>query len=210
MSSWRLLHERGPASQLFGARDYGGVPTVVQCSVLSPALVLGSTQPWVAASGVDVVRRRSGGGAVYVSAESVVWVDVFLPAGHARWDDDVGRAFWWLGDAWAAALSSLGVSELSVHRGPLVSTRWSRQVCFAGVGPGEVLRDGRKVVGMAQRRTREGALFQCAVALSWDPALLVGLLGLGDDAMSDLSDAVSPAGPVSPGDCTVALLDYLP
>lgn len=216
MSSWRLLRERGPASQLFAARDYGGVPTLVHCSVTAPALVLGSTQPWAfggAGADVAVVRRRSGGGAVYVSAESVVWVDVFLPAGHALWDDDVGRAFWWLGDAWAGALSSLGVLGLSVHRGPLVTTQWSRAVCFAGLGPGEVVRGGGrggKVVGMAQRRTREGALFQCALALSWDAELMASLLRLGEDAVGDLSDAVSPAGPVNPDDCAMALLDHLP
>jgi lipoate---protein ligase len=209
-SDWRLLRERGAASALFGPRDFGGVPTVVHCSVTAPALVLGSTQPAVEPGVVDVVRRRSGGGAVYVAAEDVVWVDVFLPAGHALWDDDVGRAFWWLGDAWAAALESLGERALSVHRGPLVSTRWSRAVCFAGVGPGEVVRDGRKVVGMAQRRSREGALFQCAAALAWQPELLAALLGLGEDAAADLSGAVSPLGPVRADQCVMALLDHLP
>jgi hypothetical protein len=52
-------------------------------------------------------------------------------------------------------------------------------VCFAGLGPGEVTVDGRKAVGIAQRRTRAGSLFQCAVPLRWDGARLARALVLG-------------------------------
>lgn len=41
-------------------------------------------------------------------------------------------------------------------------------MCFAGVGAGEVLLDGRKVVGISQRRARDGARFQCVVFRSFD------------------------------------------
>ena len=93
----------------------------------APALVLGSAQP---ASDVrrdaeiEVVRRRSGGGAVLVVPGEVLWVDVIVPAGDELWDDDVGRASHWVGDVWAAALAELGVGA-EVHKGPLVSSRWS-------------------------------------------------------------------------------------
>lgn len=207
---WRIVHQRGPAAVLFEARDYAGAPTVVSCHVESEALVLGSTQPWADTAEVPVVRRRSGGGAVLVGPGHVVWVDVFVPRGHEVWDDDVGRAFWWLGRAWAAALGDLGHAGGVVHQDALVTTRWSRQVCFAGLGPGEVAIDGAKTVGMAQRRTREGALFQCAAALSWDPARMARLLGLGDAAAADLAGAVTPLGPLATDDCTMALIDHLP
>ena len=124
-------------------------------------MVLGSTQPAVPA---PFVRRRSGGGAVYVRPDAVLWVEVFVGADDPRWEADVGRAFWWLGEAWARAIGG----EAVVHRGALVRTQWSDRVCFAGLGPGEVTVGGRKVVGMSQRRTREGALFQCAALLEWD------------------------------------------
>ena len=181
MTSFRLIHRRGTASTLFADQtDFAGVPTVVDVHVTAPALVLGSTQPsasaLIASPPVDVVRRRSGGGAVLVEPGGVVWVDVFLPVGDPRWHDDVGRAFWWLGDAWAAALRALGVAgRIEVHKGPLVVTPWSPLVCFAGLGPGEVTVDGRKAVGMAQRRTRDGALFQCAIPITWNPERLLAL-----------------------------------
>lgn len=209
MTGWRLLYERG--ARFDAPRDHAGVPTVVACRVDEPLLVLGSTQDDVPFRGVEVVRRRSGGGAVLVTSDGVVWVDVFVPAGHPVWEQDVGRAFWWLGDAWAGALASLGVAgRVEVHRGALVGSRWSRQVCFAGLGPGEVTVDGRKAVGIAQRRTREGALFQCALALAWEPGRIAHLLALGPDAEGELSGAVGPVGLLHPDDCTMALLDHLP
>lgn len=157
-----------------------------------PALVVGSSQPDAdvdtgacARAGVALVRRRTGGGAVLLEPEAVLWVDVVIPAGDPLWDDDVGRAFLWLGRAWAGALADvaphpvpdLGGGGWRVHQGGLVAGPLGRRVCFAGRGPGEVLDGGgRKAVGMAQRRTRAGALFQCAVPRRWDPDALVGLL----------------------------------
>jgi lipoate---protein ligase len=154
------------------------------------ALVLGSTQPAVEPAGIEVVRRRSGGGAVLVGPGEVVWVDVLLPAGDPLWEDDVGRAFHWLGRAWVEALTTVGVDG-AWHDGPLVIKPWCRQVCFAGLGPGEVTVAGRKVVGLAQRRTRAGALFQCAALLRWDPATMAELLSLPDGATTELAAAAT-------------------
>ena len=138
-------------------------------------VVLGSTQPEsVVVAGTPAVRRRSGGGAVLMEPGGLVWVDVFVPAGDPLWEVDVGRAFAWLGRAWAAAV---GFGARS-HGGPLVTTPWSRLVCFAGLGPGEVTIDGVKVVGMSQRRTKAGALFQCAALLEWRPERLLDRLVL--------------------------------
>jgi lipoate-protein ligase A len=152
------------------------------------AVVLGSSQPAshidpvrAATASVQVLRRRTGGSAVLVAPGRVVWADVTVPAGDALWSDDVGRAFWWLGDAWAAALKAVGVEAAVVWRGGMVTSAWSDRICFAGLGPGEVTVGGAKVVGMSQRRTRAGALFQCALAVEWDPSPLVALLALDDD-----------------------------
>lgn len=174
------------------------VPEPVERSVWvfepsAPALVLGSAQrvETEVAADIDVVRRRSGGGAVLVVPGEVLWVDVLVPAGDPLWNDDVGRAFGWLGDVWAAALGSLGV-ETTVHSGALVRSAWSDQVCFAGVGPGEVLNAaGHKVVGMAQRRTRWVARFQCAALGRWDAPAVVAALGLPAAAAPELEPLAS-------------------
>jgi len=189
-----------------------------------PALVLGSTQAAgvadaaaAAARHVSVVRRRSGGGAVLVGTGDVVWVDVFVPTGDTLWDHDVGRATHWLGRAWTDALGTLGV-EAVWHDGPLVKRRWSSLVCFAGLGPGEVravtaspaggpvtaspaVGPGPKVVGISQRRTRAGTLFQCAAVLRWDPAAILRVLRLDE---SERSRAVRDLGDVAVGLADVA------
>lgn len=154
---------------------------------LRPAVVLASTQEETCVdagrasrAGVDVARRRSGGGAVLVGPGEVLWVDVVLPRGDPLWREDVSRSGLWLGGAWAAALRDIGFSGADVHRGAMVTSAWSPLVCFAGLAPGEVTLEGRKVVGVSQRRTRRGALFQCAALLRWRPGRLLGLMSLGE------------------------------
>ncbi len=190
------------------------------CRVVSPALVLGSTQPLedvdhsaAVRNGYHVVRRHSGGGAVLVEPDAVVWVDVVIPRSDPLWEDDVGRAFSWLGQAWAAALVEVGLLEAEVHRGGLVASRWSSKVCFAGLGPGEVTSGGRKVVGMAQRRTRHGALFQCAVPREWRPERLLDVLVVSPReraTAAELDDWVRPVPEASVADLEAALVGQLP
>jgi len=163
------------------------------------ALVLGSTQSDELArpvDGLDVVVRRSGGGAVLVGRDDTAWIDVFVPRDDPLWDEDVNRSFFWLGETWALALATLGL-RATVHRGALERTTWSRLVCFAGVGPGEVLVEGRKVVGLSQRRTRGGAKFQCVLY----PAGRAGAVGethgvgAGIGRIVDLlANPIDPAG----------------
>ena len=205
--SWRLQHWIGDAATLH-ARQFEPplTRTVAVLEVQRPALVLGSTQPDVVvdadgavAAGLDVARRRSGGGAVLLEPGGVTWVDVVIPRDDPLWDDDVSRSFFWLGEAWALALGPFTDVELVVHRGALVRTPWSSLVCFAGVGAGEVMGVGpdgapdAKVVGMAQRRTRAGARFQCAVHHRWNPARLLTALALDAPRRAEASDALAGA-----------------
>ncbi len=75
----------------------------------------------------------------------------------------------------------------SVHDGPLVTTPWSRTICFDGIGPGEVLVEGAKLIGISQRRTRDAARFQVCVHTSYDPAALPALLrAAGRPSVDDL------------------------
>jgi lipoate-protein ligase A len=215
--TWAVSWETGGAGA-FHARE---VPTPVRRTVwcfepAGPALVLGSTQPEAtidreacARAGVDVVRRRSGGGAVLLVPGEVLWVDVVVPAGDPLWHDDIGVAAHWLGDAWAASLAACGVAGAVVHRGPLVRAPWSDVVCFAGLGPGEVTVGARKVVGISQRRTRTFARFQCAALLAWDPDALVALLSPPRPTAADLATAAAGV-PLAADALASALVAALP
>lgn len=152
--------------------------------VTAPALVLGSTQPDAVVdvdacreAGVDVVRRRSGGGAVLLHPGEVTWIDVVVPRGAPGWADDVHAPMAWLGEHLAEVVRGLLPGRsVDAHDGPMVSTEYSALVCFDGVGAGEVLLDGRKLVGISQRRTRHAARLQCCWYSVHDPSDLAGLL----------------------------------
>lgn len=203
--AWVVEHHRGPAADLHGLPMPDPVePALWILDATDRALVLGSAQPGehvdpdvLHAAGIELVRRRSGGGAVLVVPGASVWVDLLVPRGHALWQDDVGRAMHWVGDLWQRALAGLGVDTV-VHRGPMVRSEWSGHVCFAGLGPGEVLDPaGRKVVGISQRRTRAGARFQTVADLVPSGAgAIAPLLQLGDDEREEL--AASLGGSTAP------------
>jgi lipoate---protein ligase len=207
---------RGTAAQLH-AREFAGMPSFGASwnVVTAPALVLGSAQPIdtidqavASAKGIEVVRRRSGGGSVLMLPGEMCWLDVVVPRGDPRWSDDVGRAMWWLGDVWVAALAACGIGG-SVHHGGLEGGDLARVVCFAGRGAGEVIarhvvagrvvagRSGptatAKLVGISQRRTREAARLQSSLHLVWRPQLVADLIAdaaVTEDVLAPLVAAV--------------------
>ncbi len=204
---WAVERPHGPAGALHASSaellDVERVERRARILVAdAPAVVLGSHEPedWfdpaaLRAAGLDLARRRSGGGAVLVGAGRTLWVDFVVPAGDPLWDDDVSRASWWVGGLWRDAFAAAGLDEagaLAVWQGPMRRTRWSPVICFAGVGPGEIEMDGAKLVGVSQRRTRRGALFQSAVLLEWDPGLWLSLLSPAGRAAAGLAPGRAP------------------
>jgi lipoate---protein ligase len=206
---WVARERTGPAEALVDQAtmvdDAAGGRSVRLGHVTAAALVLGSSQPDSVVDrsrlgpDVSVVRRRTGGGAVWVAPQEQVWLDVWLPR-----DDplaatpDVVRSSVWVGERCAAALAALGLEDLTVHRGPWQPGPWGRLVCFGGLGPGEVGCGGRKVLGLAQRRSREGRWFQLMVPTVWDPArwsplLRAGPAGSAPGAGTVGSDALTAA-----------------
>ena len=196
---WHTELHRGRAGE-FHSRE---MPAVVQPSVWwfeveRSALVLGSSQPiehvdtqWCDHHDIDVVRRRSGGGAVLLQPADVLWADILIPSDHPLWTPDVSSSAQWVGEAWARALASLGHDGLSVHRGPMTHSTWSSRVCFAGRGAGEVMLGDQKVVGVSQRRVRQGARFQCALYSNWRPDAHVALFAAPGPSADDLDGLVA-------------------
>ncbi|MFP5322001.1 MAG: lipoyl protein ligase domain-containing protein [Acidimicrobiia bacterium] len=203
----------GTAGELHGLEvPDDGVARIWVLDVTAPAVVLGSTQrddvvdrAAADAAGVEVARRRSGGGAVWVAPGDPHWVDVIVPRGHPLWTDDVGRAFLPIGRAWQAALAAVGIEGTRLHEDGLACGPLGGTVCFAGRGPGEVLVGDAKVVGISQRRTRAAARFQCAVPVTWDPAPLASLLRADLDGTL-LAGVGAGIGPSVDGDELVAAL----
>lgn len=180
-----MKHHRASVAALHGTDPLGGTVdrAVWWCDPIDAAIALGSRQgpdtvdpSACAARGLAVVRRRSGGGAVVIRPDAVVWVDIVVPHGIAP--DDVRGSMIWAGRAWRDALADAGhdMSGAVVHEGGMEGSDWCGLVCFAGIGPGEVLVDGAKLVGLSQRRTRHGLRIQG----------MVHRRQLGDDALAVL------------------------
>ena len=178
MSAWRFNHLRDSAEFVHG-RDLPAERAIWRASISDSAIVLGSKQDAnivdeqvCRRDGIAVVRRRSGGGVVFLQADEHLWIDFVVPRDDELWRDDVGESMWWVGDLWADALAKCEIADrdqLRVHRGGLERSALSDFICFGGLGPGEVSLHGQKVVGISQRRTREMARFQCVVHKSWSP-----------------------------------------
>ena len=164
------------------------------------ALVLGSSQTEDAVDAealkkrrLGLLRRQSGGGAVLVVPEALVWIDVFIPKDDSMWEADVTKSALWLGEVWQATLAEFGISA-EVHQGPYQPGEWGNLVCFAGRAPGEVFVDGKKSIGISQRRTRQGARFQTALARRWNITDLSPLLHLSpqDRTRLEAETAIHP------------------
>ena len=233
---WRVEQRTVPAGQLHGSwpatEDHPDERRIAVCRPTAPAVVLGSTQSdavvdarAAATGGLAIVRRRSGGGAVLVTPDDPVWVDAWIPSGDDLWHADVAVAFAWLGATWQRALTAVGLADLAVQgTGSGACTRWSSLVCFGGVGTGEVTSGGRKVVGLAQRRTRPGTWFHGACVVHWDPTPLLAALALApqdrEAAAAELAASVtgvadaavgrSAPSPVDHGSVVDAFLASLP
>lgn len=213
-AGWTLHHSHGDTAAFHDA-----VPDAVRSltfhTVERPTLVLGSAQPLddvdhrvADALGVDVVQRRSGGGAVLLWPGEFVWLDVVIPVDDRRWDTDVGRAMVWVGQWWAVALAGLGVAG-QVHTGGLRSDDWSRQVCWTGVGTGEVMAGASKLVGISQRRTRQLARFQSMCHLRWRPEIVAALVAPSRPTASRLASSAAVVH-ATESEVRQALLDTAP
>jgi lipoate-protein ligase A len=145
------------------------------CNVDAPALIVGSSQSvdtvrsvCAAENGIDVVRRRSGGGIVYVHPSDSVWIDITISREDPLWVDDVSSSMLWLGGVFVDALSPWLTT--SVYTDAFSAGEFGREICFVSHSPGEVFAGDAKVVGISQRRTRDGARFQCVLYRQWNPS----------------------------------------
>lgn len=175
MGSWRIIGEVGLASEIHSdPMRFADQRTARFIDVTRSALVLGSNQTFEDVDiqvlnrlSAELVVRKSGGGAVFLSPDGQLWVDIAIPKDDQLYDEDISKSFHVIGEIFFGLLSDFGVHNLAMHTGRLVGGQLSKKICFAGLGPGEITCEGAKVVGMSQRRTSLGAVFQCTVYVKY-------------------------------------------
>ena len=93
--AWSIERREGHAADLHLLPDPDRPQRVARVfEVDRPAIVLGSAQrndvvdeARAEQAGIDVVRRRSGGGAVLLRPAEQIWIDFLIPAGDRLWHD---------------------------------------------------------------------------------------------------------------------------
>ena len=175
MDSWRIVDEVGSALDMHANPAlYADRRTARFINVTGNALVLGSSQnpdqvdnESLNRLGAELVIRRSGGGAVFLSPNGQLWVDIAIPKSDNYFGADVSESFEVIGKLFLQALTDLGIGDLEMHTGRLLGGELAKRICFAGLGPGEITFEGAKVVGISQRRTSLGSVFQCTAYVKY-------------------------------------------
>jgi lipoate-protein ligase A len=109
------------------------------------------------AAGHDVVRRWTGGGIVF-HGEDLTY-GIVIPAAAGLFAASTRSVYAAIHGALCIALAQTGVSaELAQNESAHIS-----QACFAHPVIADVMMDGLKIAGAAQRRTRHGLLQQGSI-----------------------------------------------
>jgi lipoate-protein ligase A len=105
----------------------------------------------------DVVRRWTGGGIVFHGDD--LTYSIVIPAADPAFSESATSIYEKVHNAIRAAFAANGRSvELAMNGAPKISDS-----CFANPVPADVLSNGRKIAGAAQRRTRRGLLQQGSI-----------------------------------------------
>jgi lipoate-protein ligase A len=148
----------------FAARTYGWA---------RPTLSLGRAEPFpgaydeaaLAAAGIDVVRRPTGGDAVLHAEEVTFAVAGSVPGPWAAGPREFAAR---VAEALALALRALDLPAVVVGRGeePSPPAGPGARPCFARAAAGEVRIGAYKAAGIASRFTRGAALSHASVPLT--------------------------------------------
>ncbi len=105
----------------------------------------------------DLVRRWTGGGIVFHGDD--LTYSIVIPASEPAFGESSMSIYEQIHSAIRTAFAANGKSvELAVNRAPRVS-----ESCFANPVRADVLSNGHKIAGAAQRRTRRGLLQQGSI-----------------------------------------------
>ncbi len=183
--------ERGatPVLRLFEFRPHG--------------ITLGASERPEAALDLDRCRRdgvpwaiRPTGGRAIFHAEEWTY-SLAAPIADPGWGGSQGEAYRHATELIAASLRSLGVPAELVRASRAVRSGSAAAACFTTTARHEIELDGRKLVGSAQRRTRQALLHQGSVLRGEGHARLADYARVADPAAlrEQLLHSAAHAGP---------------
>ena len=179
---------------LFRGRQAGTSPPTIRFYAWAPPTVsLGYGQPLdvhvsvdtCRALGVGIVRRLTGGSAIYHDGPEHELTYSVVASSDDVGTKDLLETYRWIGRALLRGITSLGAKAdmVAVPDGPGPTPAF----CFARTGRYEIEIDGRKLVGSAQRRQRGCFLQHGAVLLGVDEPRLRALFPTTGDPLSTMT-----------------------
>jgi len=110
-------------------------------------------------SGIDVVRRPTGGRAV-LHAEEVTY-SVVIPKQGLSFSSSIGHIYHLVSQGLVRGLRKCGVQAVLQKRSPDFNSHYKTSLsvsCFSAAARHEILLNGKKLVGSAQRQVHDGIL----------------------------------------------------
>jgi len=146
----------------------------------------------LAAAGYDAVKRPTGGRAVFHAQE--LTYTICAPKNIAPWGKTLGLTYDWIAEQLLCALTQVGFQG-GLERGNGVSlepeTRQGvKPPCFSSASRSEIVWQGRKLVGSAQRRTRNAFLQHGSVLLGDAHLDIVEYLDFPRDQKQSIRDVL--------------------
>jgi lipoate-protein ligase A len=222
MTTWRLLVTEaadGPTNMaidevLWKSRRAGSAPPTLRFYAWAPPTVsLGYGQPVdeevdqevCRALGVGIVRRPTGGSAIYHDGpERELTYSVAATNADLGVGTDLLASYRWIAEGLARGLSDLGVGVQIVQRrkgyGPVPA------FCFARTGTYELELRGKKLVGSAQRRHGTSFLQHGSVLLGIDASRLAAIFPTTPDPAGRVATLAETLGRVPAWDDVVTAL----
>lgn len=202
--NWRLIIDEAHDGFYNMALDWtllscSNIPTLRFYTWDPPALSIGWSQVTtdlniraILDDSLDVVRRPTGGRAIFHQDE--LTYSVIFPYGHYMTKHSIMESYRIISEALVEGLKRLGINaefgrgERNLYKNPS---------CFASASRYEVLVNGKKLIGSAQRRTKKGLIQQGTILLDKSYLDLVkyisaegdkDLLALKSISLSEITD----------------------
>jgi len=181
--AWNMAVDEAILESVY-SRD--SLPTLRLYAWQPACLSLGHAQPFadinqeaLVANGWDVVRRPTGGRAILHVDE--LTYSVIAPESEPRVKGGVMASYLQLSNALLQALKFLGLEPEAKEKHPNENGKRDNPVCFEVPSNYEITVRGKKLIGSAQARRKEGILQHGALPLYGDLTRIITALKFSND-----------------------------
>lgn len=126
------------------------------------------------AEGVDIVRRQSGGKAVFHNDE--ITYSIAASGEEKRFPSSTLGTYKVISECLASGLAYIGLKTTLDEKGRLLTEEDLKSCCFSTSSRHELLVSGRKICGSAQTRTSKGFLQHGSILKSFNAELSASFL----------------------------------